>query len=156
MSNMLRYILILLVCCISSAATASSGSHCNVQEKSLWSCPSKGKVCELCASRDLGKNTGYLQYRAGRVGKIEFAFPKNLQHPRGLFEFHPYARDAGLRFTNGRYEYELFDQLIGGRSEIRISEKSGKFFPSIECDIANESLTDTATFNLFREIGIYD
>jgi len=135
------------------AATAGAASHCIAGERTLWSCSAKGKVYELCASADLSKDSGYIQYRAGRLGRIEFIFPEERRHPRGRFRFRPYARDAGLQFINGQYEYELFDQLIGV-SEIRIWRKDGKFLSTISCGSSNEILTDTATFNLFKRVGI--
>lgn len=135
------------------SAHAEGRSHCEPQEKSMWSCSVKHKVYELCASQDLGKTTGYLQYRAGRIGKIELVFPQKLQHPQGLFQHKLYARNAALIFRNGRYEYELFDALIGG-SELRVREINGKTSHDIFCEERNEIFTDTSIINLFNRVGI--
>jgi hypothetical protein len=135
------------------SAYAEGKSHCSAREKSIWSCSTKRKTYELCASQDLGKTTGYLQYRAGRIGKIELVYPAGLVHPKGPFLHRLYARNAALIFRSGRYEYELFDALVGG-SELRVQEIDGKMSRDIICDERNETFTDTATNNFFKEVGI--
>ncbi len=153
---MLRHHLVLALCCtFCLTAQAEGDSHCGPLETSLWSCSSKHKVYELCASRDLGKSTGYLQYRAGRIGKVELTYPPGLIHPRGVFKLHLYARNAGLTFRNERYEYQLFDALIG-TSELRVFEVDGKLVRSISCEESNETFTNTQTINLFKEVGLYE
>ena len=138
---------------LSCASVAYGGSHCASDEQSLWSCASGQKVYELCASQDLAQDKGYLQYRAGRIGKIEMSFPAKPVHPRGLFELRLYARNAGFVFHNGGYEYELFDALIGN-SHLRIYRGDGKFVRDIACTDSNETFVSTDIINRFTALGL--
>src|ERR1044071_2779627 len=60
-------------------------SLCARTEQIIFSCLTKrsgssspttpAKIVSLCASRDLDKERGYLQYRYGLPGKVELEFP---------------------------------------------------------------------------------
>lgn len=134
---------------------AAGASHCTADEVQFWSCSAKGKVYELCASRDLGKGTGYLQYRAGRLGKVELVFPSERSNPLGVFSYRLFNRHASLSFNIGEYQYELIDKLIG-RSEINVLKSSRGSVPTLTCERSTQTLTDTATIDLFKIVGLYD
>lgn len=65
-------------------------THCAPDERVVFSCPFKhGKTASLCASADLTKTTGTLQYRYGVVGKKpELVFPKLGEHENPIYD-HP-------------------------------------------------------------------
>jgi len=144
---------IALLAASSVASQVVAGTHCVSPEQSLWSCTSKGKLYELCASHDLTKDRGYLQYRAGRIGSVELVFPTSKLHPRGLFKHQLYARNAALIFRNGDFEYELFDALTG-KSELRVYRTSGKLLADISCNESNETFVGTDIIRRFAEIGL--
>lgn len=68
-------------------------THCKPEERAVFSCPFRnGKTASLCASPDLTKITGTLQYRYGVVGKNpELMFPDlddrtaKRNHPKNWF-----------------------------------------------------------------------
>ena len=98
-------------------AQAADATHCAPGETDMFSCKlKKGKIVSLCASADLGKQVGYLQYRFGPASKIEFAYPKE---PKGAPQLR-LTRSADksatyddLTFVVGHFTYELtsFRQL---------------------------------------------
>jgi hypothetical protein len=136
-------------------ALAAGASHCTADEVQFWSCSAKGKVYELCASRDLGKETGYLQYRAGRIGRVELVFPPGRSNPLGVFSYRLFNRHASLSFNIGEYQYELIDKLIGS-SEIDVLKSGHGSVPTLTCERSTQTLTDTATIELFKVVGLYD
>lgn len=77
------------VLCISANAAngVKAPTHCTPDEKVIFSCPFKnGKTASLCASPDLSKDIGTLQYRFGRIGKApELSYPQPADHPRIYF-----------------------------------------------------------------------
>ncbi len=73
-------------------------THCTADERVVFSCPFKhGKTASLCASAELTKTTGTLQYRYGLVGKKpELMFPQLGEHENPIYDhptwnFHLYA-----------------------------------------------------------------
>ena len=136
-------------------ALAVGASHCAADELQFWSCSANGKIYELCASRNLGKGTGYLQYRAGRIGKVELVYPAERANPLGVFSYILFNRHASLSFSIGEYQYELIDKLIG-RSEINVLKAGQGSIPTLTCQRSTQTLTDTATIALFKVVGFYE
>jgi hypothetical protein len=62
-------------------AQTMAATHCSQEEKIVFSCPFKNKkTVSLCASANLTKDKGILQYRYGVVGKKpELEFPNEAQ-----------------------------------------------------------------------------
>lgn len=104
-------------------AQAVTATHCSQEEKIVFSCPFKNKkTVSLCASANLTKDTGTLQYRYGVVGEpLELAFPNKAQaayaktgHPKRFFsmslfapgEFSAYERKS-ISFKNTVFYYEI-------------------------------------------------
>ncbi len=77
------------------AQNRDASTHCKPDERVVFSCPFKhGKTASLCASADLTKSTGTLQYRYGAVGrKLELIFPDledrtvKRNHPKYWFDW---------------------------------------------------------------------
>ena len=136
-----------------SLAANASGLPCAESEVVIWSCSKKEKVYSICASKDLGAEVGYMQYRAGRIGKTEFTFPSREIHPRGQFTFSLLPRGAGISFTNGEYMY-FIAELLTGETVINV-EKDGSPLAEINCTSATDTLTKTTMQNYFKDIGIY-
>ena len=80
---------------------AAPGTLCSADEEVIFSCKTKRKMYEICASKDLSATSGYMQYRAGSNGKVEFVYPSHPEAPAGKFHFGLLARGAVLSFQNG-------------------------------------------------------
>jgi hypothetical protein len=94
-------------------SAADETSHCNPDESSLFSCKlTNGKTVSLCASTDLAPDSGYLQYRFGKLGKVELSLPAKARGiPKELTLSHSKDDSAeynSVSFMNGEnYIYEL-------------------------------------------------
>lgn len=75
------------------------------------------KIVSLCASSDLDKGHGYLQYRFGLPGRIELEFPKSRQGTQQMFTYTHYFRYqfdlTEISFNIDGYEYSVFDDYNG-------------------------------------------
>ena len=128
-------------------------SLCSPNEVTEWSCSAKGEVHSLCASRDLGPTTGYLQYRARTREGVVSVFPDPARHPEGLFRLRLAPRGASLRFAIGDREYWIHEPLMGSTS-IQVLE-AGRSTGVVTCDWSTDTLTLTDTQNRFHRIGIF-
>lgn len=135
------------------AKTPDVPNLCKASENIVWSCRAARKTFSLCASSDLGANNGYLQYRAGTRHHISFAFPSNLVHPRGKFEYNSYAHGgAGISFKNGAYSYDIREDLKG-LAAIWVHSPNAPD-KTVQCEDATQSLTLNTTMDLFKTAGM--
>jgi hypothetical protein len=91
----------------------AAGTLCQGKEQTLFSCFHRGRLFSVCASPDLDKVKGYLQYRASRDGKVEFEYPKEKVHPKGKFEFNRGMSASSLDFKNLGHEYSITEDIQG-------------------------------------------
>lgn len=90
---------------------AAPATLCGVGEQVLFSCHIKGKdkTASVCASPEWRKREGYIVYRYGRLGRIEFSYPDEKIGSFDRFYFSSYLRplvtQQSLRFESGGYEY---------------------------------------------------
>mgnify|MGYP007097583777 CR=1 FL=1 len=91
----------------------AAGTLCVGKEQSAFSCFHRGRLFSLCASPDLDKVKGYLQYRASRDGKVEFEYPKEKVHPKGRFTFSSGNRSWSIDFKDQGREYSLTMNIEG-------------------------------------------
>lgn len=89
---------------------------CEPEEQVVFGCNSQGKMISLCASTDVGKDRGYMQYRFGTLDKIELAYPKEHTPPKGHF-WHSFTSYSGgyserVRFKNTTVQYVVFEDMI--------------------------------------------
>ena len=69
-----RPVLILLLCYLaltsfatgSTLAAAAKPTLCKANELVVFSCQTDANTASICASKDVSKNRGYMQYRYGR------------------------------------------------------------------------------------------
>lgn len=98
------------------SATASARFLCKADEQVVFGCHSKGKMISLCASSDVSASKGYLQYRFGKPGNIELAYPAQQEPPKGNFwhSFEPYSGGYSerVRFENSKVQYVVFEDMI--------------------------------------------
>lgn len=128
---------------------------CSANEEVIFSCIAKQKMYEICASKGLSATSGYMQYRAGVNGKVDFVFPNRRVVPAGNFKFNLLARGAELSFQDGELTYEIVEPLIG-TAEIWGVRGNGDAIRVAECQNFTESLTLTTTQNRFKSLGIYE
>ncbi len=104
---------------------ATGPSHCSPVEWTVFSCQIEGSqtVVSVCASTDLTRTHGYLQYRFGRPGAVELAFPEDLEGTQDQFMWQTIGYSGGwdtrIQFTNAEVSYQLYDKAI----KVSISEK---------------------------------
>lgn len=120
-------ILALLLCPLGLAASADDVQEapksdlpeapkdlCNPGETVVFSCSVQDqKIVSLCASPDLSRDTGYMQYRYGRdSSRIELTYPRRMDRGDATFKYmQEYAARGGtsaLSFRIGRYRYSVF------------------------------------------------
>ena len=99
----------------SLAARAAPTSLCTKDEKIVYSCATSAtRFLSICASKDLSKNAGYLQYRFGPSGKPDLVFPETPRHPVGIFTPGTLSFSGGgayFRFAKAPYVYTVFSAI---------------------------------------------
>ncbi|BAL23581.1 hypothetical protein AZKH_1253 [Azoarcus sp. KH32C] len=113
----MRHKLALVALAFSATNPADAGtSHCAGDEDVVFSCriAKSSKVASICASRDLQRDrkNGYLVYRFGAPGRIEFEYPLTRKKSPQKFSYYHYFRPGtdrfALSFSNGRYQYSVY------------------------------------------------
>lgn len=96
-----------------SARESIRGSLCHSSEQPLFICPLKGRVISVCASKPYTADSGYVQYRSSRGGRMELVYPRSRTAARGHFRYSWQERANGseqrLRFRIGDYDYLVYD-----------------------------------------------
>ena len=117
---------LLLAAASAQAHPARAQALCAKDEVTYFSCPSSnGRSINLC-----GKPAPTLQYRFGRPGRVEFAYPAQPQDSLNAFWYAHYARAqtdrTEIRFDNAGVEYVLFDYIEDGRRQagVRVTRES--------------------------------
>ncbi len=111
-----------------SVAKLQPGSLCERSEKIVFSCRIRkpAKIVSLCASQELAKDRGYLQYRFGLPGKIELEFPKQREQGRTAFKYKHYFRAqfdlTEISFSSDGYQYSIFDDYNGEQKPARTEQ----------------------------------
>jgi hypothetical protein len=109
------------------SAPTQPNSLCAKTERIVFSCGTKrsgasaargpSKIVSLCASRDLDKEHGYLQYRYGLPGKVELEFPSSQTGTQQLFQHTHYMRYqvdlTEINFEINGFQYQIFDDYNG-------------------------------------------
>ncbi len=104
---------------------AESATHCTDSELTVFSCELKNKkTVSVCASNDVSSDSGYLQYRFGKIGKVELSIPaKKKGFPQELRLQHSKDDSAeynDMSFSNGGnfiYDLSSFRQFKPTNSE---------------------------------------
>lgn len=92
---------------------------CAKDERVIFACVLRrpAKIVSVCASKDLTRETGYLQYRFGLPRKIELEFPKDRTGTQEKFEYTHYFRAQvdlnEINFTVDGVNYSVVDDYNG-------------------------------------------
>jgi hypothetical protein len=115
-----------------------SPSLCSPAERILFACIAEGKIHSVCASANLSRSVGYLQYRVGRDPlTIDLEYPNRKIHPRGSFAF-AFRGDSARASTK-----ELLFVAAGRRHVVRAftsTFSSGSFGVEITSPDGNQQL----------------
>ena len=118
---------------------SAAPTHCGSDENVVFSCSAGKKVASLCASRDLTKNLGYMQYRFGPIGAPEMTFPSNRDHPSKQFKHANLMYSGGgghiLWFKSGDFAYTMYSAMLKGGEEPTgvLVQKAGKRVANVKC-----------------------
>ena len=135
-----------------AAPATAKGELCEPNEQTIWSCAKGAKRYALCASKEIGAATSYLQYRAGVPARPDFVFPATRRPPKGVFKFANYNKTARVHFENAGYRYEILESIYG-QATIDVA-KGAKSVASIKCDTSTDTLTLNTTMEQFHQMGI--
>lgn len=106
-------------------------SHCTSQEDVIFDCPIGKKHVSVC------NNGGDLQYRFGRLGSTELAFPQSPEENASVTQGTIMLSGGGgdyLRFSNGDYDYVVYSaEGRGVLNEGVVVEKDGKRLTTLKC-----------------------
>jgi len=128
---------------VSAAAAAPAGpapSLCESAEEILFSCHAGKKIISICASKDLARDRGYLQYRFGLPAKIELSVPADRSVPPASSVTAGDLMFSGgggsyLRFKAAGYEYVVYTAVGKGWGEkdgVAV-ERDGKRLSHVSC-----------------------
>jgi len=114
--------------------TLRHNSHCTTDEHVIFNCTVKAaKIVSLCASKDLSKDKGYLQYRFGLPGKLELEFPKTRTGTQAQFHYTHYFRYqvdlTEINFSIDGNDYQIFDTYNGEEKPV-VSEEGVAVTPA--------------------------
>jgi hypothetical protein len=156
---------LLLSCPVSFAADqhAPAATLCAGAEKAVFSCSVlNGKIVSLCASPDLSRSAGYLQYRYGRThDSVELQFPASTRREDGTFKvLQQYFAKGGttaLSFWIGPFRYSVFrtTSAFGFNGAGIIVSKDQRRVAYMRCN-DQTIVTDDQRFNGLSGFGIPD
>jgi hypothetical protein len=146
-------------------AQAAAATLCSPEEEVVYSCSTGSRYLSICASKNLSKNAGYMQYRFGPAGKSELLFPETLRHPAGLFTPGTLMFSGGggayLRFTKTPYVYTIFSAIgnwgkKGGKATAQgvAVQKDGVEVANIACRIDANYVEGELGPDFFDRVGL--
>lgn len=115
-----------------AAQATATPSHCLPYEERVFSCQiqKSNKVVSLCAVPKQNQQAGYLQYRFGRPGHVELAFPPKKAHSYPQFRWQTIGYSGGwetrIQFVNGGYTYQVYDRAY--KIDMQHKDRSGGIF----------------------------
>lgn len=116
-------------------ALAQSGEKtlCASFEDIYFSCPVKDRVISVCASGNVSPENGYVQYKIGQPGHVEFQYPGAPVVPKNRFSisdiFGGNLNIVHLKFKSGKYNYVIYQGDVGGV----YVKKNGKTVANLTC-----------------------
>lgn len=119
-----------------SAPPSAAGNLCAAAEITLFRCPAaRGRQIAICASGSPGTPDARAQYRFGRPGQVELAYPTDASTgPQALLASH-YSRAGvdrlSIRFETPDAEYVVYDWLETGEPrrngvDVTMTQPAGK------------------------------
>jgi len=110
----MRTTLAAILCVLSIPLFAHAQTHCRKGEVDFFSCPvsEKKKVMSICGNireTDEISKDSWVQYRYGRIGRVELIYPTEKDGSPTKFEGNDFVKfsDKLLFFINGKILYEI-------------------------------------------------
>jgi len=103
----------------STLRALQANTLCAKTERVIFACALRrpSKIVSVCASKDLTRDTGYLQYRFGSPAKIELEYPKDRTGTQQKFEYTHYFRAQvdlnEINFSVDGVDYSVVDDYNG-------------------------------------------
>jgi hypothetical protein len=100
---------------VSKVGALQVNTLCAKTERVIFACVLRrpAKIVSVCASKDLTRNTGYMQYRFGSLAKIELEYPKDRTGTQQKFEYTHYMRALvdlnEINFSVDGVDYSVVD-----------------------------------------------
>lgn len=120
--------LLVLASCSACATQPVAGSLCDASQTTYLSCQTaRHKTISLC-----GALPSALQYRYGKAGHVELAFPGDAAQGAQQFAYAHYGRyqveRSEISFSHGDADYTLFDYTEDGHrtAGVQVSTADGK------------------------------
>lgn len=104
---------------ISTLRSLQINTLCAKTERVIFACVLRrpAKIVSVCASKDLTRDTGYLQYRFGSPAKIELEYPKDRAGSQQKFDYTHYFRAQvdlnEINFSVDGVDYSVVDDYNG-------------------------------------------
>lgn len=132
-------------------ARAKTKSHCVGSERVVFTCKIKNKVASICASNDFGSNSGYMQYRFGRIGSPEVIIPKKTDAHHSKIAYKYFEQGNGgtaiyIRFSEGSYQYYIYSVSFRGDDDPKTGvstwvEPSGVYVTKVKQTVYSQKCT---------------
>ncbi len=148
--------------CSALPSLAATASWCQKQETTIFNCQlGKQKVVSICASPKLSQQSGYMQYRFGKLSATtpELTYPNQQSHPYTHFKIgqtlYASAAASWLSFDNGEFRYVLKDTLGRDVDEqvLAVYQKSS-LIAKMQCSKTSVSLNEHS--DLLRKVLVAD
>lgn len=139
------------------AADASVASHCTAGQRTLFACSTGRKLLSVCASADLAKDSGFVQYRFGAPGRTAFVLPVAGADWRAATRSGSLMFSGGggsyIAFANPPYRYVVYSAIGSGWGSKAgvVVEKRGRRIANLPCldgatSVMGPDLFDSAGF----------
>ena len=109
-------------------------THCAPEEQIIFSCKVRGaQIVSICASSDLGRRRGWLQYRFGKERKVVRRFPEKLSLSRASFTYaqEQSGESMGLQrvyWSQEERRYEAWVKQVDPFAEEEVASAGFKLF----------------------------
>jgi hypothetical protein len=159
------------LCCLfltaapNASALAAAPTLCKADELVVFSCPTGAHTASVCASKDISKDSGALQYRFGKKDSVDLAYPEAAAKPADVFTSGTLMYSGGggawLRFSKGPFVYTIFSAIgkwgpgdtvadVGGVA----IKKDGKEFGNFPCVNGGIGGKDELGPEFFGNVGL--
>jgi hypothetical protein len=141
---------------------AAAPSLCKADELTVFSCSTGAHTASICASKEISKSSGTMQYRYGKGDKLDLVYPDPAAKPADIFTSGTLSFSGGggawLRFDKAPYRYTIFTAIgnwgrSGGKAEAQgvAVQKDGKEFANFPC---RGAVTSEIGPELFDKLGL--
>ena len=94
---------------------AAAPTLCKADELVVFSCPTGAHTASVCASKNISKDAGAMQYRYGKKDSVDLAYPDAGAKPADTFTSGMMSFSGGggawLRFSKGGFVYTVFSAI---------------------------------------------